>query len=66
MPRESSTDERMTAVAQAHTAFRQLRTSTSDERSRWLVGIAEAVEEHRSVLVAVAVRSVVPVCSLLV
>ena len=54
MPRESSTDERMTAVARAHTAFRQLRTSTSDERSRWLVGIAEAVEEHRSALVAVA------------
>ncbi|MCH1447781.1 MAG: aldehyde dehydrogenase family protein, partial [Candidatus Nanopelagicales bacterium] len=54
MPRESSAEERMTAVAQAHTAFRQLRTSTSDERRRWLVGIAEAVEEHRSALVAVA------------
>ena len=54
MSRESSADERMTAVAQAHTALRKLRTSTSDERSRWLVGTAEAVEEHRSALVAVA------------
>ena len=54
MPRESSAEERMTAVAQAHAAFRQLRTSASDERSRWLVGIAEAVEDHRSALVAVA------------
>ena len=54
MPRESSAEERMTAVAQAHTAFRHVRTSTSDERGRWLVGIAEALEEHRSALVAVA------------
>ena len=54
MPRESSAEERMTAVAQAHTAFRQLRTSASDERSRWLMGIAEALEEHRSGLVSVA------------
>ncbi|NDG96129.1 MAG: aldehyde dehydrogenase family protein, partial [Actinobacteria bacterium] len=54
MPRESSAEELRTAVAQAHTAFRQLRTSASDERSRWLMGIAEAVEEHRSALVAVA------------
>ena len=36
MPRESSAEERMTAVTQAHAAFRQLRTSASDERSRWL------------------------------
>ncbi len=41
-------------MAQAHTAFRQLRTSASDERSRWLMAIAEAMEEHRSALVAVA------------
>ncbi len=54
MPRESPAEERMTAVAQAHTAFRHVRTSTSDERGRWLVGIAEALEEHRSALVAVA------------
>ena len=54
MPRESSVEERMTAVTQAHAAFRQLRTSASDERSRWLMGIAEAVDAHRSALVAVA------------
>ena len=54
MPRESSAEERMTAVTQAHAAFRQLRTSASDERSRWLMGIAEAVDAHRSALVAVA------------
>ena len=54
MPRESSAEERVTAVAQAHTAFGHVRASTSGERSRWLLGIAEALEAHRSALVSIA------------
>ena len=54
MPRESSAEERMTVVAQAHTAFGHVRASTSGERSRWLLGIAEALEAHRSALVSIA------------